>query len=148
MASKHNFYARFQTLSPCLSKGQAFKRGYISEGRLSKTEVCTEYFPLIFFFLLSLCFFSLLRRNVYFSSLRERPGGSGPDLGAHNSPGPADSCINHSPLELIGGSIKIQPPASDHPGSLYRNRSIQSYLTQLKLYSHLRHLAATGGGLS
>jgi len=43
---KHFFFAL--SLSLCLSTGQTFKREYISEGRLSKTEVCTEYFPLIF----------------------------------------------------------------------------------------------------
>jgi len=85
---KHFFFFAL-SLSLCLSTGQTFKREHISEGRLSKTEVCTEYFPLIFFFLLSLSFLSLPMTNVYFSSLRERLGGSGPDLGAHNSSGPA-----------------------------------------------------------
>lgn len=67
------------------SKGDIFQKG-----RLSKTEVCTEYFPLIFSSFSHSPFSpSLPRRNVYFSSLRESPGGSGPDLGAHNSPGPA-----------------------------------------------------------
>lgn len=68
---------------PNIQKGTYFRR------ETEQDRGMHSVFSSHFFFLLSLCFFSLPRRNVYFSSLRERLGGSGPDLGAHNSPGPA-----------------------------------------------------------
>lgn len=129
-----------------LNKPKIQKGTYLRRETKQDIGMHSLYFPLIFFILLSLCFFSLPQWNVYFSSSREagrfRFWFGCPQLIRASKPDKvqADSCINHSPLELIGGSIKIQPPASDHPGSLYRNRSIQSYLTQLKLYSHLKHL--------